>query len=251
MLEPAQGASRVDRRRARVRLAERVVEDLERDGTVVARADEVRHEGAEVEAALAWEEAVVPAPREHVHREERGVRHLDEEDLVGGDGLDRLGVVPLRQDVEAVEAEADACMVGEAHDASGRLVAVDESAPGERLIGDANTEPLGEVAELPQLGRGELLIPAARRRDVAAQQHGLDAEAIHEGELRRCASKVLLEEVGADALEIAEGLVQVERQPELARLAPGSPRASAGEATRSGSKISTPSNPASCAATSF
>ena len=125
------------------------------------------------------------------------------------------GIVPLREDVEAVETQADARMVGEAHDASGRLVAVDESAPGERLVGDANTEALGDVPELAQLGGSELLVPAARRRDVAAQQHGLDAEAIHERELRRCATEVLLEEFGADALEIAERLVQVERQPEL------------------------------------
>ena len=36
-----------------------------------------------------------------------------------------------------------------------------------------------------------------------------------ERELRRRATQVLLEQVGADALEVAEGLVQVERQPEL------------------------------------
>ena len=158
---------------------------------------------------------MVPAPREHVHGQERGIRQLDEEDLVGGDGLDRLGVVALRQDVEAVEAQADAIMVGEAHDASRDLVAVDESPPRERLIGDAHTEPLGEVAQLAQLGGGELLVAAARRRDVAAQQHGLDAETIHERELRRRPAEVLLEQVGTDALEVAEGLVQIERQAEL------------------------------------
>ena len=80
-------------------------------GPVVARAHQVTHEGAEVEAAFTGEEAVVPAPREHVHGEERGVRQLDEEDLVGRDRLDRFGVVTLGQDVEAVEAHADAVVI--------------------------------------------------------------------------------------------------------------------------------------------
>ena len=146
---------------------------------------------------------------------------------------------------------SDASVVGEADDAGRRLVAVDEAAPRERLVGDAHAESLGEIAELTQLGRRELLVAAARRRDIAAQEHGLDAETVHERELRRGSPQVLLEQVGADAFEVAERLVEIERQTELARLAPGSPRASAGEATRSGSKISTPSNPASRAATSF
>ena len=71
MLQPPQGAPRADGCRAWVRLAERVVEDLQRDGSVIAGAHEVTHEGAEVEAAFAWEEAVVPTPREHIHGEER------------------------------------------------------------------------------------------------------------------------------------------------------------------------------------
>ena len=54
----------------------------------------------------------------------------------------------------------DAIVVGETHDAGGRLVAVDESPPRERLVGDAHTEPLGEIAQLDAAGRPR----AARRR---------------------------------------------------------------------------------------
>ena len=215
VLQPPQRAPRGDRRRERVRLAERVVEDLQRDRAVVPRPHQVTHEGAEVEAALPREEPMVPAPREDVHGQERGIRQLDEEDLVGGDRLDRFRVVALRQDVEAVEAHSDAIVVGETDDAGGHLVAVDEATPRERLIGDPHAEPLGEIAQLAQLGGGELLIAAARRRDVAAQEHGLDAETIHERELRRRSSEVLLEQVGADAFEVAERLVEIERQAEL------------------------------------
>ena len=215
MLQPAQRASRTDGCRARVRLAERVVEDLQRDGSVIAGPHQVTHEGAEVEAALAGEEAVVPAPREHVHREKRRVRQLNEEDLVGGDRLDRLGAVALGQDVKAVEAQPDARVIGEAHDAGGDLVVIDEAPPRERLIRHAHTESLREVAQFTQLGGRELLVAAARGRDIAAQEDGLDAETVHERELRRGPSEVLLEKVWAHAFEIAERLVQIERQPEF------------------------------------
>ena len=184
-------------------------------GPVVARPHQVTHERAEVEAALAGEEAVVPAPREHVHGEERRIRQLDEEDLVGGDRLDRFGVVALRQDVEAVEAHAR-CERDRRDARCGRPPrSCRRTAPRERLVGDAHAEPLGEIAQLTQLGGRELLVAAARRRDVAAQEHGLDAETIHERELRRRPPEVLLEQVGADAFEVAEGLVQIERQTEL------------------------------------
>ena len=178
------------------------------------------HEGTEVEAALAGKEAVMTAPGEHVHGEEGGVRQLDEEDLAGRDRFDGFRVVTLRQDVEAVETHPDAGVIREAHDAGGRLVVVDEPAPRERLVGDSHAEALGEIPELPQLRRRKLLVSAARRPDVAAEQHGLDAETVHEGELRRRAPQVLLEQVRADAFEVAEGLVQIERQPELLRPRP-------------------------------
>ena len=158
---------------------------------------------------------MMSAPREHVHGEERSIRELDEEDPVGRDRLDRFGIVTLRQDVEAVQAHAYAIVVAETHDAGGRFVAVDESTPRERLIGDPDIEPLGEIAQLTQLGGRELLVPAARRRDVAAQEHGLDAQTIHERELGCRSAQVLLEQVGAHAFEVAEGLVQIEGQPEL------------------------------------
>ena len=106
-------------------------------------------------------------------------------------------------------------MIGEPHDASGSLVAVDESAPRKRLVRDAHAELLGEVAELTQLDGRELLIAAARRRHVAAQEHGLDAETVHERELRRRPSQILFEQVGPHAFEVPERLVQIERQPEL------------------------------------
>ena len=178
------------------------------------------HEGTEVEAALAGKKAVMTAPREHVHGQEGGIRQLDEEDLAGRDRLDRFRVVTLRQDVEAVEAHPDQGMISEAHDAGGRLVAVDEPAPRERLVGDSHAKALGEIPELTQLRRRKLLVSAARCPDVAAEQHGLDAETVHQRELRRRAPQVLLEQVRADAFEVAEGLVQIERQPELLRPRP-------------------------------
>ena len=221
VLEPAQRSARVERGRQRVGLAEGVVEDLERDGPVVAGARQMAHERAEVEAPLAGEEPVVPAPREHVHREQRRVRQLHEEDLLGRDRLDRLGSVALGEDVEAVEADADARVIRHAHDARRLLVAVDEAPPRERLVGDAHavlaprgrparrsctaascSSPLRAVATLLQSSMVSMPRRFMSANFAAARR-------------RFCASRS-----GPDALEVAERLVEIEREPERLRPRP-------------------------------
>ena len=90
-----------------------------------------------------------------------------------------------------------------------------------------------------------------RGRDVAAHQDGADAEALRGGERGGGAAQVLGEGLLVDALDVAQRLVEVQRQPEPAARVP---RISSGLwslAIRSGSKISTPSKPAAAQACSF
>ena len=103
-----QRAHRVDRRPVRVGLAEDVVEDLERQRPGVAGVEHAADEAGEVEAALAGEAAVVPAPLQDVHDEVRRVGELEEEELLGRDRGDRVEARAARQDVEAVQARARA-----------------------------------------------------------------------------------------------------------------------------------------------
>ena len=173
-------------------------------------------ERSQVEGPLAGKQPVVPAPREDVHDQRRGVGQLQEEDAVSGDLLDLGRVVTTGQDVEAVEAHAHGRVVGELDDAPGASVVVDEPSPRERLVGQPDAVTLGLFAQSPQLCRRDRVVVDGRRADVAADEHGVDAEALHERELGPRTVQHGLELVVSDALRVAEGLVEVEGQPQSA-----------------------------------
>ncbi len=132
-------------------LPEDVVEDLERERPVVPRAQDVAHEGAEVEGPLAGKQPVVARPGQHVHGEQRSVCELQEEDLRSGDVLDRAGIVAAGEDVEAVEAGPDGWMVRELDDSPGASVVVDEPPPRQGFVGDPDAVRRGLLAQPAQL----------------------------------------------------------------------------------------------------
>jgi hypothetical protein len=94
----------------------------------------------------------VSAPRQHIHIQSRGVCHLNEEDLVFGDGADRAQVRSAGEYVERVEHEADRRVVGPAHNLPGVPVIVDMPPPGERLERDAHPALCRAVSELVEIG---------------------------------------------------------------------------------------------------
>jgi len=106
LLEPEQGAHRVDGGPGRVRLPEDVVEHLERQRPGVAAGEHRPGEGDQVERALPGEEPVVAAPLQHIHGELRRVGELDEEQLLGGNGGEPSRIPTAGQHVEAVQAQA-------------------------------------------------------------------------------------------------------------------------------------------------
>ena len=130
------------------------------------------------------------------------------------DLLDRGGVVAAGEDVEAVEADPDGGVVGELHDPPGAAVVVDEPAPGQRLVGEPDAVRRGLLAQPAQLGRGDLVVVDRGRGDVAADQHRVDAEPLHEPELRPRPAQDSGELLLGDALGVAERLVEVQGQPE-------------------------------------
>ncbi|MNT56101.1 hypothetical protein D3C72_1933810 [compost metagenome] len=70
------------------------------------------------------------APIEQVHVDQRRIGQLHDEDLVAGNGADRIGVDLARQRVETVEDNADIGVVGAAHHLPGITVIADMTAPG-------------------------------------------------------------------------------------------------------------------------
>ena len=120
-----------------------------------------------------------------------------------------------RERMWAVEAGADRGVIGAAHEPPRVLVRADETPPGERLVGDADTVFGGEIAQPAQLLDDELVIVESRRGDIAAQQHRVDAQAAHEFELRAGPPQVLLQQILGHPFEVAERLVEVQGEAEL------------------------------------
>ena len=219
LLERQQGPQRVDGRPRRVRLPEDVVEDLEGQRSGVARGQHVAEEGRQVERPLAGEEAVVPAPLQDVHVHVRGVGQLQEEQLLAGDVGDPGRVGATGEDVEAVDAEPERRMVGAADDLPGPLVGVDEACPRERLVAEAEAALAGALRELVQLLGDAVVVVEGVRGDRRADQDQIRAELLHDVELALGPADVRREDVGVVRVEVTEGLVQVDREAEVA--APG------------------------------
>jgi hypothetical protein len=126
-------------------------------------------------------------------------------------------VGPARQDVEAVEADAEAGVVGGPHDAPRVVVLADVPAPGQRLVGDAQAAGVRAVGERAQLLGGESVVVDRLRGDVRADEHRRRPELLHQVELGLGPAEVAPELLRRDRLEVAERLVEVDRQPERVR----------------------------------
>ena len=156
-------------------------------------------------------------PRQHVHAQGRRVRELQEEHLVARDLLDRRGVVPAGQDVEAVEADADRVVVRELDDAPGSAVVVDVPPPRQRLEGDPYAVLRRDLPEAVQLLGRQLVVVDRRGADVAAHEHRVDAQPLHEEELGPGPPQHTSELVLADTLGVPERLVEVQGEPQPGR----------------------------------
>ena len=215
LVERQQRAQGVDRRAARVGLAEHVVEHLERQRPGVAGDEHVAEERGQVEGALAGEEAVVAAPLQHVHVHVRRVGQLQEEQLLARDVADAGGVAAAGEDVEAVDAQPQRRVVGAAHDLPRPVVGVDVPAPGQRLVRHphaARRGPLGQHVQL--LGDAAVVVDGVRR-DRRAHQDQVRAQRLHDVELALGPPQVGREPLGIGGVEVAEGLVEVDREPEV------------------------------------
>src|SRR5829696_1060814 len=170
-----QRALPVDRDAARRSGPEAVAEDLVREKPVVAGGLERVHEGVDRELALAGKRAVMAAPGEVVHFEERRVRELHQEDAVLGDRPHRRQVGLARQDMKRVEDEPDRWMVGAAHDLPGVAVVADVAAPGQGLVADAQAAFCRPLAELAEIGAGAVDAAERIRRNIAAHEKEIAA----------------------------------------------------------------------------
>lgn len=188
--------------------AEAVVEDFQRQRATVTRGEDRRQETGHVHFALPREAAKVAAPLQHIHGQDRRIGHLHEEDLVAGDVADRAGVTFERQGVEAVEDHPECRVVGLAHQVPHLLVSVDVAAPGQRFVTNAQATLAGMFAQQAQVVDQQLLVTQGIGLDVAAHQHQVGTQLLHQVELAFGAVEVFLQAVTAAAFKVAERLEQ-------------------------------------------
>ena len=71
----------------------------------------------------------MPAPRQEIHVQQRCVGHLHQKDAIPRNGADRPQIGLAYEDMEAVEHEPDAWMIGAAHRLPGVAVIEDMAPP--------------------------------------------------------------------------------------------------------------------------
>ena len=120
-----------------------------------------------------------------------------------------------REDVEAVEDDADGRVVGAAHDLPRVAVVADMPAPRQRLETDADARLGGEIAQLPQVGGGAVDAALGQRRDVRADQEALRAEPPGEVQLAPGAVEVPAPVRLGHPLEVAHGLERGDLHAEI------------------------------------
>src|SRR5258705_1673926 len=117
--------------------------------------------------------------------------------------------------MKAIENDPDRFVVGAAHDLPGIAVIVDVKPPGERLVADAQASRGGPFAQLSEIG-GRAVDAAERgRRNIAADQHQVGLQFLHQVELALGARKVAGALRLRHALEVTEWLEGADRQPEI------------------------------------
>ena len=95
------------------------------------------------------------------------------------------------------------------------LPGVDVATPGQRLIADAQVARAGPLGEQAQVVDEDLPVAEGVAGDVAAHQHQVGAQLLHQVELALGAVEVALQTVAAATLEVAKRLEQGDGQAQV------------------------------------
>jgi hypothetical protein len=117
--------------------------------------------------------------------------------------------------VEAVQAQPERGVVRAAHYPPRVVVGVHETAPGKGFVRDPDAALRRAVREQVQLLGGEVVVVHRVAGHRRAHEHRVRAQLGHHVELVLRAAQVGGEHVRRHGLEVAEGLVQVDREAEV------------------------------------
>lgn len=117
--------------------------------------------------------------------------------------------------MEAVEDQPEVRLVGPPHQVPGLLPGVHLAPPGQRLVADAQAADGGALGQLPEVIGQQRRFAEGIGSDVAAHQHQVGAEFLHQVELAFGALQVSPQAFPAAALEVAERLEQQDLQAQV------------------------------------
>ena len=208
-----QRAQPVPRNHAGRRGTEMVVEHLQRQRPLVPARQHGTHEPVHVQIALARKAAVVARPAQHVHLQPRRIGQLHEEQLVHLRDPGR--VVAQSQRMEAVDDEAERRVIHRLYDPPRMRPALHMPAPAECLIPHAQSPGGGAFRHRPQVGTGPGVVVQRRHVRVAAHQHQIRTQRLHDVELAFCPVQVAGARRLRHRLEVAERLIEFDREAEV------------------------------------
>lgn len=148
----------------------------------------------------------MPAPFQDIHGQDRRVGHLHEEDLVAGNLGDRTRIALEGQGMEAVEQHAEAGVIGLAHNVPDLLISIHVPAPGQRFITDPQAARTGAFGQQAQVIDENPFIADTVGRGVAAHQHQVGAQFLHQVELALGPLQVARQAIATAAFEVAKRL---------------------------------------------
>src|SRR5581483_4066038 len=196
--------------------AELVVEDLERQRSLVAGRIDCSHEFGNRKISLAGETAEVPAPGEHIEVKLRRISELNQENAVARDRSDGARRKAGRQRMKTVEDDADGGMIGASDDLPGVAVVVDVASPRQGLVADAEAPCGGPFAQFAKIISRTVDAAERGRRDIAAHEQEVAAKLLHQVELLCGPAKSLVAQRFRQTFKITERLQGADLEAEIA-----------------------------------
>src|SRR5215472_7935579 len=137
VVEQHKGAHAVDRDLLSRLSAELVIEDFERQRSLVSSGIYRLHKIPDRKVALSGKTAKVPAPRENIEFELRSICELNEEDTIPRDRSDRSDRKRWSQSMETIQNNPDGVVVDSPNDFPGVSIIVDVTSPRQSLESDS------------------------------------------------------------------------------------------------------------------
>ncbi|MGX1171402.1 hypothetical protein AB7M32_000127 [Pseudomonas sp. R151218B TE3479] len=127
--------------------------------------------------------------------------------------------------MEAVEQHAKVGVIGLAHNVPDLLIGIDVATPGQRFVTDTQAPRTGPLGQQAQVIDQDLFIADAVGRGVAAHQHQVGAQFLHQVELALGPLQIARQAITTATFEVTKRLEQGDGDAQVGAHLPDFPRA--------------------------